>query len=277
MQVGIMSGDIARPTLEETLDAILGHDIRHLQFNLGSLNMEGSLSDKLAKAPVVRAEIEKRGMVIAALAGTVNMVHPDEEKRQEAIEYLKSLIPACDPMGTSVIATCTGSRDSESMWRKHPDNETEEAWQVLHNTLEQVLPVAEAVGVTIAFEPEVNNVANTAKKSRRLIDEMGSANLKVVIDAANLFGEGELPRMTEILDEAFELLGDHIAIAHGKDLDRDGDAGHLAAGTGKLDYAHYVSLLCGLPFDVPVILHSLSEDQVDESVAMLRRHAAAYQ
>ena len=111
MQVGIMSGDIARPTLEETLDAILGHDIRHLQFNLGSLNVQGSLSDKLAKAPVVRAEIEKRGMVIAALAGTVNMVHPDEEKRQEAIEHLKLLIPACDPMGTSVIATCTGSRD----------------------------------------------------------------------------------------------------------------------------------------------------------------------
>ncbi len=277
MQVGIMSSHIARPTMEETLDAILGHDIRHLQFNLGSLNVQGSLSDKLAKAPAVWAETEKRGMVIAALGGTVNMVDPDEEKRQEAIEYLKSLISACDPMGTSVIATCTGSRDSESMWRKHPDNEKEEAWQVLHNTLEQVLPVAEAAGVTIAFEPEVNNVANTAKKSRRLIDEMGSANLKVVIDAANLFGEGELPRMTEILDEAFELLGDHIAIAHGKDLDRDGDAGHLAAGTGKLDYAHYVSLLCGLPFDVPVILHGLSEDQVDASAAMLRGHAAAYQ
>ena len=82
--------------------------------------------------------------------------------------------------------------------------------------------------------------------------------------------------MTEILDEAFELLGDHIAIAHGKDLDRDGDAGHLAAGTGKLDYAHYVSLLCALPFDVPVILHGLKEDQVDASVAMLRGHAASY-
>ena len=208
MQVGIMSGDIARPTLEETLDAILGHDIRHLQFNLGSLNMEGSLSDKLAKAPVVRAEIEKRGMVIAALAGTVNMVHPDEEKRQEAIEYLKSLIPACDPMGTSVIATCTGSRDSESMWRWHPDNDTEEAWQMLHNTLKQVLPVAEAAGVIIAFEPEINNVASTVHKSRQLIDEMGSPNLKVVMDAANIFGKDDLSRMKEILDEAFALLGD---------------------------------------------------------------------
>ncbi len=273
MQVGIMSGTFARPTLEEALDAILEHEIRHLQFNLGSVSVEGTLADKLAQAPVVREEIETRGMVISALGGPANMVHPIEEERQQAIERLKTLISGCKPMGTSVVATCTGSRDPESMWRKHPDNETEEAWNVLRNTLEQVLPAAEAAGVTLAFEPEINNVANTAEKSRRLIDEMGSPSLKVIMDGANLFGEGELPRMTEILNEAFDLLGDHVAIAHGKDLDRDGDAGHLAAGTGKLDYGHYISLLCGLPFDVPVILHGLSEDQVADSVAMLRRHA----
>ena len=271
MQVGIMSGHFARPTLEETLDAILGHDIRHLQFNISSVNVQGPLADKLAKAPIVRTETEKRDMTVSALGGETNMVAIDEQEREHAIERLKLLISACGPMGTSVIATCTGSRHPQSMWRKHPDNETSEAWRVLHNTLEQVLPVAEAAGVTIAFEPEVNNVANTAKKSRRLIDEMGSPNLKVVMDAANLFGEGELPRMTEILDEAFDLLGDHIAIAHGKDLDHDGDAGHLAAGTGKLDYEHYVSLLCKLAFDVPIILHGLGEDQVDDAVAMLRR------
>ena len=272
-----MSGHFKRPTLAESLDAILGHDIRHLQFNPGSVNVQGSLSDKLAKAPMVREETKKRGMTISAVGGPANMVAVDEAQRRQAVDKLKLLISACDPMGTNVIATCTGSRDPDSMWRKHPDNETEEAWRVLQDTLEQVLPVAEAAGVVIAFEPEVNNVVTTAHKGRRLIDEMGSPSLKVVMDASNLFGEGDLPRMTQILDEAFDLLGDHIAIAHGKDLDRDGDAGHLAAGTGKLDYAHYVSLLCALPFDVPVILHGLKEDQVDASVAMLRSHAATHQ
>ena len=271
-----MSGHFKRPTLAESLDAILGHDIRHLQFNPGSVNVQGSLSDKLAKAPMVREETKKRGMTISAVGGPANMVAVDEAQRRQAVDKLKLLISACDPMGTNVIATCTGSRDPDSMWRKHPDNETEEAWRVLQDTLEQVLPVAEAAGVVIAFEPEVNNVVTTAHKGRRLIDEMGSPSLKVVMDASNLFGEGDLPRMTQILDEAFELLGDHIVIAHGKDLDRDGDAGHLAAGTGKLDYAHYVSLLCALPFDVPVILHGLKEDQVAASVAMLRGHAATH-
>ena len=35
MQVGIMSGQIARPTLEETLDAILEHDIRASSIQFG--------------------------------------------------------------------------------------------------------------------------------------------------------------------------------------------------------------------------------------------------
>ena len=272
-----MSGTFQRPSLSETLDAILAHDIRHLQFNWASAHPQGPLDEEIDNiCPAIREETAKRDMVVAAVAGNANMVDVDPEKRQAAIKRLLMIIGACRSAGTDVVATCTGSRHPESMWRHHPDNASKETWQVLHATLEQVLPAAEAAGVTVAFEPEINNVASDAKKSRRLIDEMGSANLKVVIDAANIFGEDDLPRMREVLDEAFDLLGDHVAIAHGKDLDHGGDAGHLAAGTGKLDYGHYVALLSNLDFDVPIILHGLTEQQVPASAAMLRRHAAAH-
>lgn len=278
MQVGIMSGHFQRPSLEESLDAILAHDIRHLQFNMGSAHLQGPIEEETESAgPHIRKQLRDRDMVIAALGGPVNMVHVDAEKRQQAIDRLSTLISACEHVGTSVIATCTGSRDPESMWRYHPDNASDATWRVLCSTLEQVLPVAEAADVIIAFEPEFNNVASDAKKSRRLIDEMRSSNLKVVMDAANIFGENDLSRMTEVLDEAFDLLGEHIAVAHGKDLDHGGDAGHLAAGTGKLDYDHYVKLLCALPFDVAVILHGLAEEQVPGAVDMLRKYATTHQ
>ena len=273
-----MSGTFSRPTLGDALDAILARDIRHVQFNWSTAHPKGPLTEVIdAICPVIREEVGKRDMVIAAVPQNINMVDADPEKRRQAIDRLSMVIRAAKSAGTSVVATCTGSRHPESMWRHHPDNASAETWRLLRGTLEQVLPVAEAADVTVAFEPEINNVASDARKSRRIIDEMGSPNLKVVLDAANIFGKDDLPRMTEVLDEAFDLLGDHVAIAHGKDLDRGGDAGHLAAGTGKLDYAHYVKLLCGLSFDVPIILHGLSEEQVPASAAMLRRHAAAHQ
>ena len=277
MQVGIMSGTFQRPSLGETLDAIRAHDIRHVQFNWASAHPNGPLADALdAIIPVIRDEFAQRGMVIAAVAGNANMVDADPSRRRQAVERLHLVIDACRSVGASVVATCTGSRHPESMWRHHPDNASPETWRVLRETLDSVMPVAEAAGITIAFEPEINNVASDARKSRRLIDEVGSPNLKVVMDAANIFGVDDLPRMREVLDEAFDLLGDHVAIAHGKDLDHGGDAGHLAAGTGKLDYAHYVALLSALSFDVPIILHGLTEEQVAASAAMLRGHAAAH-
>jgi len=67
--------------------------------------------------------------------------------------------------------------------------------------------IARQSRVVLAFEPEVNNVVDSAQKARQLLDEIGSPFLKVTIDAANLFHAGELPRMKEILDEAFALVG----------------------------------------------------------------------
>jgi sugar phosphate isomerase/epimerase len=93
----------------------------------------------------------------------------------------------------------------------------------------------------------------------------------VVLDPANLFHAGELPRMSEILDEAFDLLGRDIALAHAKDLSHDGEAGHEAAGTGKLDYPRYLRLLKQSGFNGALIIHGLREDQVGASVAFVRQ------
>jgi len=90
------------------------------------------------------------------------------------------------------------------------------------------------------------------------------------MDGANLFHAGELADMHGILDRAFDLLGGDIALAHAKDLSRDGDAGHEAAGTGLLDYGHYLRLLGEAGFDGALVLHSLEESQVHESLAFVR-------
>jgi len=121
-------------------------------------------------------------------------------------------------------------------------------------------------GVTLAFEPEVNNIVDSAAKARRLLDQIGSERLKVTMDGSNLFHAGEFPRMGEILDESFALVGKDVVMAHAKDVSHDGDAGHEAAGHGKLDYPRYVKLLHQYAPGAPLLLHGLSEAQVWECV-----------
>ena len=161
------------------------------------------------------------------------------------------------------------------MWRRHSENDSPAAWNDLLASMGQAVEIAQEYKVTLAFEPEVANVVDSAKKARRLLDEIGSPYLKVIMDGANIFHAGELPHMAEILDEAFTLLGKDIVMAHAKDLDRDGEAGHLAAGKGQLDYDLYLSLLEDIGFDIPLILHGLEETEVDECVAFLRGKISA--
>jgi sugar phosphate isomerase/epimerase len=276
MKIGVMDGTIVRPTREATLDAVLEHGIRHMQVNLGQVDLP-DISERLQSGRCVRIReaFATRGMTIAAISGHFNMIHPDLHIRQVGLQGLRLLAASCERLGTSAITLCTGTRDTTSIWRRHPDNDLPEAWEDLVASMRQAVQIAEEYGVTLAFEPEVSNVVDSARKARRLLDEMGSPHLKVVMDGANIFHAGELPRMREMLDEAFTLLGPDVALAHAKDLDRDGEAGHLPAGKGLLDYQHYLSLLDKLAFDVTVILHGLTESELPESLAFLRKKMQA--
>jgi sugar phosphate isomerase/epimerase len=275
IQIGILLKTFRVGTLESRLDAAraCGLDFVQMSFDCAGLPaMPEAIPPELAGR--IRRAATDREITIASVEGTFNMSHPDAAERGAGLRRLKALAEACPGLGTSKIHICTGTRNRDSMWRPHPDNGLPASWRDMTACVREATDIARQAGVVLAFEPEVNNVVDSAKKARRLLDEIGSPFLKVTFDAANLFHAGELPRMSEILDEAFALIGKDIVLAHAKDLDHDGDAGHKAAGQGKLDYDRYVALLHRYQFPGPLLLHGLSEAQVPGCVAFLREKIA---
>jgi sugar phosphate isomerase/epimerase len=155
------------------------------------------------------------------------------------------------------------------MWRGHPANGRPDAWADLLAGMEQALAIAEKHDLWLAVEPETANVVDSPARARRLLDELRSPRLKIIIDPANLFHVEDLPRQRAILDAAFDLLGPDIVLAHAKDVRVvDGIVHHVAAGTGLLDYPHYLALLRQVP--VPLIVHGLAEAEVGRALAFLR-------
>src|SRR5665213_2120659 len=268
IQISIIAGTLRRPTLEETLDAVAGYGIRNVEFGMSCAGLP-TMPERIDPALVKRiaSALAERGITMAAVSGQYNMIHPDREVRRAGMHGLRMLAEACPALGTKIITLSTGTRDPENMWRRHEDNDSTEAWEELIEAMGEAARIAEQTGVLLAFEPEVTNVVDSALKARRLIDQLGSPAVKVLMDGANLFHTGELPRMGAILDDAFALLGPDIVLAHAKDLSQDGEAGHEAAGKGLLDYDRYVTLLQGLGRDLPLILHSLREEDVPGCVA----------
>ncbi len=270
MQIGIFAKTFVRPTLDATLDAVVQHSLRVVQFNLSCAGLPTlpETIDESTCAAISEAHAV-RGIAMAALSGTFNMIHPDLAQRSAGLRRLEVLAAAAPRLGTRLITLCTGTRDGIDMWRRHSDNDSPEAWRDLLHSLEAALESAQRHDVVLGIEPEVSNVVDSAAKARRLLDELRSPHLKIVMDGANLFHSGDLAHMDDILDGAFALLGGDIVLAHAKDLRADGAAGNVPAGEGLLDYGRYLSLLRACHYDGPLILHSLREEQVPQAVQFL--------
>ena len=277
MRLGVFAKTFARSSLEGVFDTLAGYGLGETQFNMSVAGLS-SLPEEIAWALVdrVRVAAAERQVALVAVSGTFNMIHPDKEVRRDGLRRLGVLAGACDRLGTSTVTLCTGTRDPEDMWRRHPDNATPEAWRDLLATMQEALETAEEHGVTLAFEPEAANVVDSAAKGRRLLDEMRSPRLKVVIDAANLFDATDptrrLSRSEEILEEAFELLGGDLLLAHAKDVNGSGEV--VAVGKGDLDYEQYLKHLDEAGYGGPLIMHGLAEEEVEGSLAFLRRKLA---
>lgn len=287
-QLGVLTSEFVRDNLATTLDAVERHGLDTVQLQLGSAVPEVPIQDALLYGldalgehltPALAAEtgqvLADRGILVAAVDGTFNLIHPDPERRRRNLDHLGRLIGLARALGTGTVTLCTGTRE-DVMWRRHPANRSAEAWADLVEGVRWAADEAEREGVTLAFEPEINNVVDSAARARRLIEEVGSPAVRVLLDAANLFHRGDLAEQEEHLENAFELISGWIALAHAKDLDHEDDAGQLAAGRGVLDYPVYLSLLRADGYDGAVILHQLhglDDAEIDASLDHVRLSA----
>lgn len=268
MKIGIFAKTFNRPTIEELFQAIAGYGIDSVQFNLSCVGLE-TLPEDVSSDLVQRIAdaAEQAAVELTALSGTFNMAHPDPAVRRDGLEKFKILCEVAARLRIPVITLCTGSRDPVDMWKWHPDNDSKKTWTDMVQSIEVALIAAEKNNIFLAFEPESENVANSSRRARKLLDELGNPRLRVIIDPANLISPKR--HQKEVLDEAFTLLGEAIVIAHAKDRNNDFKA--CAAGKGILDFEYYLRGLKKTGFSGPVIMHGLVEEEVASSRDFLHR------
>jgi sugar phosphate isomerase/epimerase len=272
MQLGLFAKTFAPASLSDILDAEAANGLKAVHYNMACVGRP-SMPDEISAALTeqIRRELVARQMTMVGISGTYNMIHPDPVQRAAGLRRLAILAAACRPMGTSLITLCTGTRDPYDQWRFHPDNDSPAAWRELTAELANALEIADTYDLTLGVEPEIANVVNSAAKAQKLLAEMQSERLKIVIDPANILPFGTLPRQRQIMDDAFDRLGADIVMAHAKDTGQDGQAGDLAAGTGLLDFTYYLAKLRDIGFGGPLVMHGLSAEEVPTAVQYLQK------
>jgi len=156
-------------TLEARLEAAQSYGLACVQMSMACANLPDMPDQIPAELPArIRREASARGIAIGSVTGTFNMCHPDVEHRRTGLRRLRVLAEACAQMGTSKIHVCTGTRDPNSMWRYHPDNGSPESWRDMAACVREAADIARQANVVLAFEPEMSNVVDSARKARRL-------------------------------------------------------------------------------------------------------------
>ena len=230
-----------------------------------SVRSYADVTDALV-AETVAAE-KAHSIQVAVLGTYVELAINDESRLKNAADF-KSQLAVCKALGAGCIGTETTSME------KQPAGTTrEEAQELLCRSLADILPAAEALGVTVAVEPVTYHSMNSAAATRHILDTMRSPNLKVIFDMSNLVDAGNVGAQDRIWNDVGELLGDQIVTVHfkGQAFAPDGGLLHTSLEDSLTDYAGAFAMLRQLPQDaLPVLREEAVPARAASDIAFMR-------
>lgn len=272
MEIGICTTDFDRMPMDELFGKVraMGFTCAQLAFATvqeclfvpdGACEITCSLPEGVAERIADCAA--RHGVRIACVNGTFNMAHPDPAVRQDCAVKFRGFAKAVKAIGCDQVSLCTGTRNAQHLWRAHPDNLSDDAWADMFEVCGQLVEIAEAEGLTLLVEQEASNVVSTPERARKLMDDIGSDRLKMIMDCANLFhaGEAKVENVQRIIGHAFDAFGADVRLAHGKDILAGPGLDFCGAGEGIVDFAYMLQRLKGVGYQGDMVLHGIKTEQ----------------
>ncbi len=276
MRLGVRAHDFGRLPVEELAARIASHGLESVQLApakaiAGFKPEAGRLNPGFAAG--VRDAFGRHGIRIAVLGCYINLGDPDDARLRPELDRFKAHLRFARDFGCAVVGTETGSLNAD--FSRHPDNGGEEAFRIVLGRVRELVREAERFGVCVGIEAVERYVISSPRRLRRLIDEVGSPNLRVIYDPVNLLSAANCEREAGIVAEAHALLGDRIGIVHAKDYTVDGGQfRELPAGRGALGYRRILRWIKERKPDLDVLLENTDPATVAGTVSFLR---SAYQ
>ncbi len=221
--------------------------IRNLEFTGAGFHFPGDLSNEIQPSEIDRGrrlfsdhEID---LVQFAVTYRECLFDPDPGVRQTVSRKIVDAARIAAALSAHYFLIRPGSLNSQGSWTPHRDNHTPESWSLLIETLSGIIPGLEKHGVTAVIETHLVSILRDPETCRRLIDEIGSPHLRLVMDYVNHFETlSQVYASTDRLDHIFTETGRYSPVMHIKDVVvGSGLVLHLdetVPGNGELDLKH---------------------------------------
>ncbi|WP_274653551.1 sugar phosphate isomerase/epimerase family protein [Paenibacillus humicola] len=278
MGIGTLAHTVGRLPLEELTERLKGSGIDFVQLALSKAIADidtgpGRLSPGLANA--IAERFARAGIRIGVLGCYINPVHPDPERRRLEIARFKEHLRFARDFGAPIVATETG--DLRTFAGADPERYEELGWEALRRSAEELAEEAEKRGVFVGIEPAAPHTLSTPDKAARLLTEVPSPNVGIVLDPVNLLSPDNFGEQDAVVNRAFELLGDRIVLAHLKDAQPGGDGRLLQvpAGGGAFRTERFLRKLQAHKPLVDISLECLTGETIGPAVQRVKAMTAA--
>jgi protein FrlC len=162
---------------------------------------------------------------------------PNGIVRQDSVQYMKECMDNAVELGSPILLVVPG--------RTIYGQDREDGLKRLADSVDAVCQHAFQYDIKLGVEPAnrfVTDLVVTAADAMRVIDELGYANLGVVLDT------GHMNLGSETTQEAVQLLGDHLLQLHVNDNDGMQQQ-NLVPGEGTFNFRELIDTLYQTNFD----------------------------
>jgi sugar phosphate isomerase/epimerase len=231
-----------------------------------------------AEAKRAKRWLDDNGLRIGEVIPFYNGRHlgfHDREPHKTALESYSKQIHTSAILG----AHCVGFGWSKEFGWPSPDIWPKKTWNERIAGVADLAEVAEREGVDIAAHPLYFTPLKSVERCKDLIGSVGSPRLKILLDLVNMCEPYMYHSTTDLVNQAFDELGEHIVSMHAKDVKISGGGigggaksekgnpivhiDEAVPGTGVMDYPTIMKRLGELPQEITLhVEHFEYEDAI---------------
>ena len=275
MNIGIRLHDTRPGTLRERLGSAAAQGFSCVQLAMGKavpgFKMSESpslLTDDLALE--VRQELDRAGIECAVLGCYLKMAAADEEEAARVREIYRAHLRFASRIG----ARCVGTETPPAFGPEGMACRTEDHYRLLLNRLRPLAETAEEQGTILAVEPVCTHIIYDAEQAERMLDDLKSDRVRIILDAVNLIDSAHADRAESIVDDAVRRLGDRVLVLHMKDFVPEPDGIRpkpVPCGQGQMRYETLLKLACGKK--LPMTLENTTPENAEATRCWLEKQA----
>ena len=275
IKIGIRAHDMGKyslidfPKLLNTIKTLDGQCIQlalgksFIDFNISIENLNSELAQYL------KNNLETKDINLSVLGCYINMGNPDNNIRHQEIEKFKYHLDFSKNFPGCIVGTETGCLTTD--YTHTPLNDTQEAFNIFLDTLNEIVKHAEKTQTLVAIEGVSKDIISTPEKMNLALKTVVSSHLKVIFDPVNNLNITNFHNQKNIIEKSFELFADKIAIIHLKDFKVENNIFKIVPiGEGSFDIDTLMKCIKKYNLEVDILLENSTIESAKKCIHFVK-------